>query len=74
MLVVSATEPCLPLDFCLPADASVGGSSLEGDRWSARSSVPLADRPLCGKPIRGDFEGFMVGERQALADTLVLPW
>lgn len=68
----SATEPCLPLDFCRPADASVGGSSLDGDAWSVRTSVLLEDRPLCGKPIRGDFEGFMVGESQAPVDTFVL--
>jgi hypothetical protein len=73
MVVVSIAELCLPLDFCRPADASIWGSSLEGDCWSASTSVLLDDRPLCGKPIRGDFEGFMGGESLAPADTLMLP-
>lgn len=71
VVVVSTAEPCLPLDFCRPADANVGGSSLDGDGWFASTSVLLEDRPLCGKPARGDFEGFMVDESQALVDTFV---
>ena len=71
VVAVSTTEPCLPLTLCCPADPGVTGSSLDGEVWFPSTSVLLEDRPLCGRPIRGDFEGFMVDESQALADTFV---
>jgi hypothetical protein len=63
---VSAAEPRLPVDFCLPVDDNVCGPSLEGDGWSASTSVLLDDRPLCGT-----FEGLITGEWQEQTTCLV---
>lgn len=64
-----SVEPCLPVDFCPPVADNGGGSSLEGDGWFASTSVLLDERPLCGRPVREDFdadeaEDFMVGRKQ----------
>ena len=62
----SAAEPRLPVDFCLPVDDNVCGPSLEGDGWSASTSVLLDDRPLCGS-----FEGLIISYRQEQTTCLV---